>query len=471
MRRSRLLHLLVACATTAVMLAAASAAQATPIFGFNDSWHPDTIASTIARSRMLGANSERIQVYWGSFEPRPGVYQWGGLDTGYYMMLANGIRPLLDVVSAPSWATQPGCNDIYRCQQSPSHDGAFAEFVRELTARYPQAIGVEIGNEPNLTNWVMHPNPDRYAQMLKVGYAAVKRANPGMPVITGATCCTTIHSNGNIPATDFLNRLYADGIKGHYDYLGFHLYPGGPVSRVAPDLKLEMSRMRGVRDAHGDNSQFWITETGFPSAGVSAYGGGVFNEDNQAQREAIDYRVVSQIPDVAALYFYRLTDPTEGLGASMGFYHADLSPKPAVQALLDAEQGPPWPTYAISATAPKVVRAGRPFQLRVSGQPPAGSQYGWAIWRLNQWIPWGGATANGSSRRTIWHPGTYLLQAQVTTDLDVYMSNPVQIRVVTNLHSAGTGGKSAHHKAHKKKRKRHKKHKHHKKNGVLAAFF
>jgi polysaccharide biosynthesis protein PslG len=448
------------CAALMLLLAAPSA-HAAQYFGFNDPWMPDNAATTIGFTRQLGANSERVQIYWGSVEPRPGVYRWTGLDTAYQLMLSNGVRPLLDVVSAPGWAAAPGCDDIFRCQQVPRHDGAFAAFIRFLVARYPQAVGIEIGNEPNMRDWSMHPDPARYAQMLKVGYAAVKEANPNMPVITGGTCCTNAHTGGSIPATEFLNQLYANGIRGHYDYLGFHLYPGGPVSRVAPDLKLEMNRMRGVRDAHGDRSPFWITETGFPSRGVSAYGGGVFDEQNQAQREAIDYRVVQSIPDVVALYFYRLTDSDGSVGANMGFYHADLTPKPAVQALLDAERQPPWPTYTLAARGPVRVRAGHFFQVSVAGPNlPAGAQFDWVIWRAPYWSHFPGGTPQRTTRLRIWHPGTYLLAAQMTTSVDSYLSAPVRVQVVLKLTGSaaahGQGGRTSHHRHAKRHRKRHR---------------
>jgi len=442
-----------------LLLVAAPAAQAAQLFGFNDPWLPQNAWTTIGLTRQLGANSERYQIYWGSVEPRPGSFDWSQIDASYQMMLSNGIRPLLDVVSAPGWATRPGCNDIFRCQQAPEHDGDFANFVRALVARYPQAVGVEIGNEPNMNDWSIHPDPARYAQLLKAGYAAVKQANPAMPVITGAVCCTNAHTGGSIPANQFLSQLYANGIKGHYDYLGFHLYPGGPVSRVAPDLRLEMDRMRAVRNAHGDSSLFWITETGFPSEGVSAYGGGVLNEDNQAQKEAIDYRVVNAMPDVVALYFYRLTDPSSGgLGRAMGFYRVDLTPKPAVQALLDARNAGPWPTYALTTSGPHRVGSAHFFKVSVNGAPP-GATFDWVIWRAPYWSHFPGGQPQQTARLRIWHPGTYLLAVQVNTPFDSFLSPPIKIQVVLRLHGAGghqsSAGKGHHKKKHRRKHKKH----------------
>jgi hypothetical protein len=330
MRPRRLILLLLALA----LLVAAPAARAAGVFGFNDDWR--SLRRSVAMTKRFGANSDRLQVFWRDVESRPGVYDWYGWDLAYRAMVARHVNPLLDVVTAPAWARDSSCPDATRCMQSPAHDGDFAAFVAAAVRRYPAAVGVEIGNEPNLHNWSLHPDPGRYAQILKAGYLAVKQASPQMPVIMGSTCCTTAHSNGNISASAFLNRAYGFGVKGFYDAIGFHLYPGRAIGLVARDIRFELRRMRRVRNAHGDHSPFWITEVGFPSTGVSHYGGGVFNEQNQAVRETIAYRVLSRVRDVAAIFFYRLTDPSprDIGGFGMGFFHRNLTPKPAARALL-----------------------------------------------------------------------------------------------------------------------------------------
>ncbi len=428
----RYLTLLFVAAFAALWLHAAPPASATPLFGFNDAWEPSDVAGALSVARSFGSNSARLQIYWGSYEPRPGVYRFAGIDGTYASMLAQGIRPLIDVVSAPSWATAPGCNDIYRCQQSPQHDGAFAAFLRFLVARYPQAVGIEIGNEPNLHEWSVHPDPARYAQILKTGYTAVKQADPAMPVISAGICCNTANANGDIGAASFLAQLYANGIQGYYDYIGVHLYPGRRVDQVAPDLETELNGMRAARNAAGDASGFWVTETGFPSAGVSAYGGGTYDESNQAQREAIDYRVVTSQPDVGALYFYRLTDPPAGeaTGSYMGLYHQDLSPKPAAQALLAAVHGPGWPQYKVVVKAPAAAPAGKRFRVRVVAQgAPSAAYYQWVVWHGDHWSNPVASSAHPAARLRFAAAGRYTIAVRMATSLDSYLSAPATIQV------------------------------------------
>src|SRR5207244_930552 len=110
--------------------------------------------------------------------------------------------------------------------------------------------------------------------------------------------------NGAIPPGKFLNEAYEAGIKGHYDKLGFHVYVGGTLGSVAPDVKTEMSTVRNVRDEHGDSSPFWITETGFPSEGASKFSDAVYTEDMQAEMLSTDYKVLSSMPEVEGLFFF-----------------------------------------------------------------------------------------------------------------------------------------------------------------------
>ncbi|GAC1323839.1 MAG: hypothetical protein NVSMB25_20660 [Thermoleophilaceae bacterium] len=438
MARKLTSRLLAVGATAAILLAvAATAAAATPLLGFNDGWAAPDTARDVTLTRQMGATSDRLQVFWSDTEQRPGVYDWYGADNAYNAMLARGIRPLIDVVTAPAWTKDAACSDVLLCQQTPAHDGDYARYVTTLVRRYPAALAIELGNEPNLHNWWLHSDPARYAQILKVGYFAAKQANPRIRVILAGTCCTTLSRNGNIGAATFLARLYRFGVQGHYDAIGFHVYPGGALGRVAPDVKSELAAMRAVRDAHHDRSKFWITETGFPSSGRSPYSGVVFDEPGQAERIAIDYRVLRAMPDVEAVYFYRLTDylgragdPGSGLEPSEGFYRIGFFPKPAVAALRQALGAPPWPAFRVRAGAPRRVRAGRRFRVSARGFGGRGARYAWVIWRRGHW-----STPLASARRPfgrvrISHPGTYRLAVRVVTRRDEFLSPSLRVRVL-----------------------------------------
>src|SRR4051812_41393890 len=351
---------------------AAPAGAAPAIFGVNNLWpynnNPE-LARQVGLSQQLGAQSDRIMIEWGVLEPKRNVFAWASLDIYYRAMDTLGIRPLVALTGSPAWARDPACG-LSRCPQSPAHDGDYQNFVRALVARYPHLAGLEVMNEPNLSEWWPNASPARYADILKAAYAGAKSANASIPVVTAG-----LSPNGNIPPGQFLNEAYRAGIKGHYDKLGFHVYVGGTLQSVAPDVKTEMSTVRNVRDEHGDNAPYWITETGFASEGASQYSSAVYSEDMQAQMLSVDYKVLSSMPDVEGLFVFLLSDLPAWSGTQkMGLYRADLTPKPAVNAFQDARANPFWPTYNMTVAGPMApVESSQWFTLQANGYTGPGA--------------------------------------------------------------------------------------------------
>src|SRR5436190_6128446 len=375
-----------ALATIVATIAVVSNASAAPaVFGVNNLWpynDAPRLAQEVALSQQLGVQSDRIIIEWGVLQPRRGTFAWSSLDNYYRAMDALGLRPLIALVGSPAWAREQGCS-LTRCPQAPQYDSDYQSFVRAMVNRYPHLAGVEVLNEPNLTEWWPHPDPARYAQILKAAYAGVKSANPSVPVVTAG-----LSPNGAISPGQFLNQAYEAGIKGHYDKLGFHVYVGGTLESVAPDVKTEMSTVRNVRDEHGDDAPFWITETGFPSEGASQYSSAVYSEDMQAQMLSVDYKVLSSMPDVEGVFVFLLSDlPAWSGSQKMGLYRADLTPKPAVNAFQDARANPFWPTYNMTVAGPTApVKSSQSFTLQANGHPgPAAARYEWLIWHTDHW--------------------------------------------------------------------------------------
>jgi hypothetical protein len=423
-------------ATVVATLALAGTATAAPaVFGVNNLWpynDPGQLSREVALSQQLGVQSDRIIIEWGVLEPRRNQFAWSALDGYYRVMDALGVKPLIDLVGSPAWAREQGCG-ISRCPQAPQFDGDYQSFVRTMVARYPHLAGVEVMNEPNLTEWWPHPDPARYAGILKAAYAGVKAANPSVPVVTAG-----LSPNGAISPGQFLNQAYDAGIKGHFDKLGFHVYVGGTLQSVAPDVKTEMSTVRNVRDEHGDSSPFWITETGFPSDGASQYSSAVYTEDMQAQMLAVDYKVLSSMPDVEGVFVFLLSDLPDWTGTQkMGLYRADLTPKPAVNAFQDARANPFWPTYDMTVAGPAApVKSSQWFTLQANGYTgTAPVHYEWLIWHTDHWSLPIGRTDVPSFSFKIYRGGTWRFAVRLVTDGDTYLSGPTPVTVQAPVHS------------------------------------
>jgi len=422
---TRIRTLVAACLALAAIGAAAPAAgQAAPALGFNDNFTPQDAQHSIALSQQFGATSNRLFVRWDWIERTHGKYDWWLTDGPYNALKAAGQRPFWVIVGTPSWALDGSCTDALSCPQTPANDGAYQEFLRRFAARYPDSVAIEVGNEPNLDgNWE-NPSPFRYAQLLKLGYDAIKQSAPPVPVLIGGLCPGAVSGKG-IDATQFLDALYNLGAKDYSDGIGYHVYVAGHVGEVAPDIKKAMAQAIAVRDRHGDDAPFWISETGFPSTGKSQYSDATFDEVTQGQRLAISYRVFKAMPQVAAIYYFRLVDNPEGnyLEQSMGLFRADGSPKPAVQALKDAIADPvAWPSYAMTVSGPKKAVSGSSFKVTAAGYTGGGPvKYEWLLKRpAGHWsLPFATTTAP-AVRVKYGKPAKYTIGVRLVTSVDTF---------------------------------------------------
>jgi hypothetical protein len=423
---TRIRSLIAAClALAAVAVAAPAQASAAPVLGFNDTFAVTEHSRSIALSQQFGVASNRLFVRWDWIQAAgPDSYEFLVPDTQYRALREAGQRPFWVIVGTPHWALPPDCRSATQCPPMPASDGGYREFLRKFAARYPESAGIEIGNEPNLADSWLEPNPFRYAQLLRSGYEAVKSVTPSIPVLIGGLTPGAVTGNG-IEATAFLDALYSYGAKDYSDGIGYHVYAGGHVREVAPDIKSMMRQAIAVRDRHGDDAQFWITETGFPAAGTSQYSDATFDEPTQGQRLAIAYRVLKSMPQVGGIYFFRLVDNPAGnpLEQTMGIFRADGSAKPAVEALKNAINDPAaWPDYKISVKGPKTATSGASFKVTAAGYAgPGHVKYEWLLKRpAGHWSLPVATTTVPSVKLKYGKPANYTVGVRVVADLDTF---------------------------------------------------
>jgi hypothetical protein len=422
---TRIRTLIAACvALAAVAVAAPAAASAAPVVGFNDHFGIGNMERSVALSQQFGVTSNRIFVRWDWMETTHGKYDFSLTDRQYAALRAAGQRPFWVIVGTPAWALPADCQGALPTQCPPADDAAFRQFVSRFAARYPESAGYEIGNEPNLNHSWLTPNPVRYAELLRSGYQAVKAATPHVPVMIGGITPGAVSGNG-IEATAFLDALYKLGAKDFSDGIGYHVYVGGHVHEVAPDIKKAMAQAIAVRDKWGDDAGFWITETGFPATGKSQYSDATFDEASQGARLAVAYRVFKSMPQVHGMYFFRLVDNPEGnyLEQSMGVFRADGSAKPGVQALKDAINDPvAWPNYSLSVTGPKTAVSGKRFVVRAAGYTGSGPvKYEWLLKRpAGHWSLPFATTTKPATGVKYGKPAKYTIGVRMVTDLDTF---------------------------------------------------
>jgi hypothetical protein len=324
--------LALACLIPAASASAATSVQ-TPWFGFNDLSGAsgavpfDTAASLSANA---GATSTRMTIDWSWIEPRNDSFSWGMFDGVYWRSLARGVRPLIGITGAPRWAWDASatCPATSTCAYPPgrSHDADYQDLVRRLVARYPQAVGIEIGNEPNLSwAWAGGLDPARYTELVKLGYDAVKSVNPGMPVIAGALApvLSEVNNADTIGLRPYLQAMYDNGIKGHMDAIAVHPYPHDVDFGLAFKA---LSITKETRTANGDDVPLWLTEYGLSTTGPEAV-----SENDQATSLPALYNAFKADPEIDGIYVHSLVGFATALpeDAGWGMVRADLTPKPA----------------------------------------------------------------------------------------------------------------------------------------------
>jgi WD40 repeat protein len=327
-----------------------------------------------------GGTSLRDDVTWAYVEPTRGKFDWSMPDEIVAEAAAHHLHALLIVDTSPLWASGGSRSNKDWFWLPPRSPAAYGAFAAAVAARYgpggafwkenpklPRYLpaGIELWNEENLSpSWGgLPPNPKLYAAMVKAAYPLIKRADPSMTVVTGGlapaggydnvTCGASLGSGHDAygwNGVNYLQALYTDGIKGHFDAVGWHPYSwyrgATAADMLAYDPCSAWSQMastpvsvRSLMTAHGDAAKrVWVTETGAPTCIADATYGCVepAQQADLAAAEAGEWKTLSW---AGGFYWYDIRDSdsaSQDVYAHFGTMTSANSPKPAYQALKQA---------------------------------------------------------------------------------------------------------------------------------------
>jgi len=143
---------------------------------------------TMGQVESLGLSWVKQQVRWGDFELAPGQMDWSGYDAAIGAADEHGLQVLVSVVDAPEWSRS--YFDDNPEAASPDDLSLYAEFLGRLVDRYKGRIhAIEVWNEQNLDReWdtAEGVSPERYVEMLRLAYQAIKSRDPNIIVVSGA---------------------------------------------------------------------------------------------------------------------------------------------------------------------------------------------------------------------------------------------------------------------------------------------
>jgi len=327
-----------------------------------------------------GATSLRDDVSWAFVEPGPGRFDWSVPDEIVTQAARHHLHALLVVDTSPRWASGGSSSNPLWPWLPPRNVAAYGVFAATVAARYGTdgafwrehpglpvylPAGLELWNEENLRQFWggRTPSPRVYAAMVTAAYSRIKRADPAMTVVLGGlapggayddvTCSGhggTGHDAAAWNGVNYLQALYADGIRGHFDALGWHPYNFWKDATAAQMLAYNAcsawSQMastpvsvRSLMTAHGDAGKtIWITETGAPTC-VAKAAYICVSPAQQGDLAASEARIWRTLSWAGGFYWYDIRDNsigTQHAGAHFGAVTADDSPKPAYYALRQA---------------------------------------------------------------------------------------------------------------------------------------
>ena len=216
---------------------------------------------------------EDIEIHGkGDFEDRrhePYRSAWDKYDNIVELAHRYGLKVIARLSNPPAWSRAAG--NEKGSLAPPDNFEDYGDFVHTFASRYKDRIDYyQVWNEPNIyPEWGEYQvDPERYTELLKVGYQRIKEADPDAFILCGSLAAT-IEMDGYPHGLNdfvFLQRMYDAGAGDYFDIMavqGYGLWSGPTDRRMRPRV-LNFSRPKYIRDImvkNGDERKpIWMTE-------------------------------------------------------------------------------------------------------------------------------------------------------------------------------------------------------------------
>jgi xylan 1,4-beta-xylosidase len=161
------------------------------VLALRDDWRKDLAtvhqATGFRYVRFHGIFDHEVGVYDEDKDGKP-VYNWSYVDEIYDNMLAEGVRPYVELSFMPEQMASQKVHQAFWYQPNPSPPASYAKwdamitaFAQHLVARYGidevSQWYFEVWNEPNLDFWVGKPAQQTYFELYDNTAKALKAVN------------------------------------------------------------------------------------------------------------------------------------------------------------------------------------------------------------------------------------------------------------------------------------------------------
>lgn len=337
------------------------------------------------RAVEVGAGTARINLAWDAVAPSAPPagaeadpawtgYAFAPVDAEIQAAIAAGIRPILNVSRAPTWAEGPGRpRDVGRGSWKPDV-AAYGRFLTAVARRYsgtfvdpatgqklPRVKQFQLWNEPNLDTYLAPQwerrkpfAPVRFRELVNAGYRAIKAVQRDATVAAAGLAPfgdyrTT--SGKRMPPVAFLRSMLCVDRKLQrscrdrttVDVIAHHPYavrkPSSPALNVddatIPDLgKITrvVAAARRAKTVGPRTPKLWVTEVSYDSAPPDP--SGVPTARLSRWTAELLWRLWDQGADTVIWYLLRDAAPRPSYAATYqsGMYLLDGTRKPSAQA-------------------------------------------------------------------------------------------------------------------------------------------
>lgn len=198
--------------------------------------------------KAMGTTMVRIDLFWNSVEPRPGVWNFRQDDRFIRLVKKYNMEPQVLLCYNAKWSATPKqqkSKDSRDWKFAPPKLDRWEKYVGKAVQRYKNDVRYwEVWNEADLWNF-WQGNTQQYIDLLKVSYKTIHKYDPEAKVMTSGFATLTPHPGRrhiNLQR-EVLNKAYDSfdihAFHQHGEFQLFHNIVEGPLKKMRKEMPVK----------------------------------------------------------------------------------------------------------------------------------------------------------------------------------------------------------------------------------------